>query len=100
MVAFILLDSPKESIMDLEVSSYHFFLLLNVTSLALVIANSRASIIYLFFPTQVVSFEGGRPSMTKYLQSFPFPYYILLKNMEALPRALADLLRQVSSLFA
>lgn len=60
MVAFILLDSPKESIMDLE----------------------------------EVSFEGGLFSKTLYMNSFPFPYYILLKNMEALPRALADLLRQ------
>jgi len=60
MVAFILLDSPQESIMDITEAS----------------------------------FEGGRPSITKYLDSFPFPYYILLKNMEALPRALADLLRQ------
>jgi hypothetical protein len=33
---------------------------------------------------------------TKYLESFPFPYYIVLKNIEALPRTLADLLRQVS----
>jgi hypothetical protein len=33
---------------------------------------------------------------TKYLDSFPFPYYIVLKNIEALPRTLADLLRQVS----
>jgi len=33
---------------------------------------------------------------TKYLDSFPFPYYIVLKNIDALPRTLADLLRQVS----
>ncbi|KAL8046294.1 hypothetical protein ABFX02_08G168300 [Erythranthe guttata] len=30
----------------------------------------------------------------KYLDSFPFPYYVILKNIEALPRTLADLLRQ------
>lgn len=35
---------------------------------------------------------------TKYLDSFPFPYYIVLKNIEALPRTLADLLRQVISI--
>ncbi|KAL2892752.1 Midasin [Bienertia sinuspersici] len=29
-----------------------------------------------------------------YLDSFPFPYYMVLRNIEALPRTLADLLRQ------
>uniref|UniRef100_F6HXY6 Midasin n=2 Tax=Vitis vinifera TaxID=29760 RepID=F6HXY6_VITVI len=61
MVAFLLLDSPQESIMDL----------------------------------QEVSFQGGNMKISKYLDSFPFPYYIILKNIEALPRTLADLLRQV-----
>lgn len=31
------------------------------------------------------------------MDSFPFPYYVMLKNIEALPRTLADLLRQVWS---
>ncbi|KAL2899649.1 Midasin [Bienertia sinuspersici] len=30
-----------------------------------------------------------------YLDSFPFPYYMILRNIEALPRTLADLLRQI-----
>ncbi|KAJ6850542.1 midasin [Iris pallida] len=60
MVAFIVLDSPNESIMNVEEAS----------------------------------FEGGKVSITKYLNSFPFPYYIILRNMETLPLALADLLRQ------
>jgi hypothetical protein len=33
---------------------------------------------------------------SKYMDSFPFPYYIVLRNIEALPRTLANLLRQVS----
>ncbi|KAJ0981578.1 hypothetical protein J5N97_009833 [Dioscorea zingiberensis] len=60
MVAFILLDSPQESIMDLKEAS----------------------------------FEGETLSFKRYLDSFPFPYYIVLRNIEALPRTLADLLRQ------
>ncbi|GAB4842595.1 hypothetical protein Ancab_012571 [Ancistrocladus abbreviatus] len=60
MVAFLLLDSPEESIMDL----------------------------------MEASFEGGNMRFSKYLDSFPFPYYIVLRNVEALPRTLADLLRQ------
>ncbi|KAH7288779.1 hypothetical protein KP509_31G042700 [Ceratopteris richardii] len=43
---------------------------------------------------QSVSFSGGVPAFSKYIDTFPFPYYILLKNIEELPRTLADLLRQ------
>ncbi|MCD9559779.1 hypothetical protein HAX54_018032 [Datura stramonium] len=39
------------------------------------------------------SFQGGEVKL-QYLDSFPFPYYVVLKNIEALPRTLADLLRQ------
>ncbi|XP_040370504.1 midasin isoform X3 [Rosa chinensis] len=39
-------------------------------------------------------YEGGQVKFTKYMESFPFPYYIVLRNVEALPRTLADLLRQ------
>ncbi|KAG0489307.1 hypothetical protein HPP92_008118 [Vanilla planifolia] len=60
MIAFILLDSPRESIMDL----------------------------------MEASFEGQTLTFNKYLNAFPFPYYIVLNNIEALPRTLADLLRQ------
>ncbi|XP_073126022.1 midasin isoform X2 [Henckelia pumila] len=41
-----------------------------------------------------VAFEGKEIKRSKYLDSFPFPFYVVLKNIEALPRALADLLRQ------
>ena len=43
---------------------------------------------------QSVTFEGGKPSFVRYLDSFPFPYYIILKDMSELPRTLADLLKQ------
>ncbi|KAK8943576.1 hypothetical protein KSP40_PGU010141 [Platanthera guangdongensis] len=60
MIAFILLDSHEESIMD-----------------------------------QMEAFVDGRTTtFKKYIDGFPFPYYIVLKNVEALPRTLADLLRQ------
>lgn len=50
--------------------------------------------VYNFF-FQEASFEGEKLSFTKYLKTFPFPYYIILRNIETLPRTLADLLRQV-----
>ncbi|KAL1538139.1 midasin-like [Salvia divinorum] len=60
MVAFLLLDSPNESIMDL----------------------------------QEFTGKGTEFKLSRYIESFPFPYYVVLKNIEALPRTLADLLRQ------
>ena len=39
--------------------------------------------------------NGVLQKAVPYLDSFPFPYYIVLRNIEALPRTLADLLRQV-----
>lgn len=60
MVAFILLDSKEESIMD----------------------------------RKKVTIRGGNVEFSRYMDSFPFPYYIVLRNVEALPRTLADLLRQ------
>lgn len=49
---------------------------------------------FLFFQ-EVESWKGGVPKFSKYMDSFPFPYYIVLRNIDALPRTLADLLRQV-----
>ncbi|GLT49686.1 hypothetical protein SLA2020_232280 [Shorea laevis] len=65
MVAFLILDSQQESIMDLqEVVPIHD-------------KDRRMKIL-----------------VSKYLDSFPFPYYVVLRNIEALPKTLADLLRQ------
>lgn len=43
---------------------------------------------------QSVSFVAGQPVFTRYMDSFPFPFYIVLRDIGALPRTLADLLRQ------
>ncbi|KAI3759776.1 hypothetical protein L6452_07827 [Arctium lappa] len=40
------------------------------------------------------SFESGKCGLVKYMDSFPFPFYVILKDIETLPRTLADLLRQ------
>jgi midasin len=41
-----------------------------------------------------VSFVGGKPVFARYMDSFPFPFYIVLRDTAALPRTLADLMRQ------
>ncbi|KAK7311671.1 hypothetical protein RJT34_09956 [Clitoria ternatea] len=56
----------------------------------LLLDNSQESIMDLM----EASFEGGKMKFSKYMDSFPFPYYIVLRNIEALPRTLANLLRQ------
>ena len=43
---------------------------------------------------QSVTFEGGKPLFVRYLDSFPFPYYIILRDMDELPRTLADVMKQ------
>lgn len=43
---------------------------------------------------KTVSFADGAPKFTSYMDSFPFPYYIVLRDIAALPMTLADLMRQ------
>ena len=43
---------------------------------------------------QSVTFENGTPVFKRYLDEFPFPYYLVLRDIEHLPRLLADVLRQ------
>ena len=43
---------------------------------------------------QSVSFAGGRPVFSSYLDSFPFPFYTVVSEAPTLPRTLCDLLRQ------
>ena len=43
---------------------------------------------------QSVSFAGGKPVFSSYLDSVPFPFFTLVQDVAALPRTLCDLLRQ------
>jgi midasin len=43
---------------------------------------------------QSVSFVGGKPLFTSYLDSFPFPFFTIVSEVATLPRTLCDLLRQ------
>lgn len=43
---------------------------------------------------QSVKFVDGKPVFERYMDTFPFPYYIVLRDIAALPMTLADLLRQ------
>jgi len=41
-----------------------------------------------------VSFEKGRPIVKRFIEDYPFPYYMILDDMQALPEVLGDALRQ------
>jgi midasin len=43
---------------------------------------------------QQVKYVGGGIKFTKYLDDYPFNFYIILKNLSALPETLADAMRQ------
>lgn len=57
----------------------------------LVLDSAKSSVVEM----QSVAFgSDGKPTFTRYLDGFPFPYYMLLRDVTALPRALAGLMRQ------
>jgi midasin len=44
--------------------------------------------------------ENNKPTIVSYMEQFPFPYYMILKNINALPQSLSDALRQWFSFVA
>ncbi|KAK9809153.1 hypothetical protein WJX72_010301 [[Myrmecia] bisecta] len=59
--------------------------------LAFIILDNPASSL---LDMQTVTFAAGKPHFAKYIDTFPFPYYIVLRDIAALPATLAGLLRQ------
>jgi midasin len=43
---------------------------------------------------ETVEFDGGQMKITKYMESFPFDYFVVVKNVNKLPEVLAEVLRQ------
>ena len=41
-----------------------------------------------------VTYPNGKLKVVNYLESFPFPYYIILKELQSLPEIVSDALRQ------
>eukprot|EP00980_Cylindrotheca_fusiformis_P010227 scaffold2271_cov130-Cylindrotheca_fusiformis.AAC.22 len=41
-----------------------------------------------------VSFEKGKPVVKRFIEDYPFPYYIILEDMSSLPEVLGDALKQ------
>lgn len=39
-------------------------------------------------------FSGSRVEITSYMDSFPFPFYLILRDINNLPAVLSDALRQ------
>lgn len=41
-----------------------------------------------------VTFQKGKPIVKRFIDDYPFPYYIILEDMQVLPEVLGDALRQ------
>lgn len=46
------------------------------------------------FNTKMVSFRGDKVVTSSYFDEFPFPYYVAIQKLEALPDVLSDALKQ------
>jgi midasin (ATPase involved in ribosome maturation) len=46
------------------------------------------------FNTRTVEFKGDKVVTSAYLDDFPFPYYVAIQKLEALPEVLSDALKQ------
>jgi midasin len=46
------------------------------------------------FNTRTVSFRGNQVVTSSYFDEFPFPYYVAIQQLDALPAVLADALKQ------
>jgi midasin len=44
--------------------------------------------------TQSVTYVKGKMATQSYMDGYPFPFYIIVRNVRALPDALSDALRQ------
>lgn len=54
--------------------------------------SSRDSILDIKVP--IFKGPGEMPEIRSYMEEFPFPYYIILRDVNALPETLSDALRQ------
>ncbi|CAJ1388354.1 unnamed protein product [Effrenium voratum] len=46
------------------------------------------------FDLRAVSYETGRCQVVPYLQDFPFPYYVVVQDLQSLPAILSDVMKQ------
>lgn len=52
------------------------------------------------FARTTAAFNEGRVQITKYLDSFPFPHYLVCERLQELPELLSDALRSAFELFS
>lgn len=56
----------------------------------LIVDNGKESILN----TEKIHFIGSKVVKSKYIEEYPFPYYIILRDLESLPEILGDALKQ------
>ena len=45
-------------------------------------------------------FKGGKPMSSAYLDNYPFPFYVVLRDIRQLPQVLGDTMRQWMEIIA
>merc|ERR1712022_3233 len=84
------LDSDNRERLDVVVKDMAERNILVVLVVLDKVQDSRNSI----FNTKSVEFVGDKIVTSSYLDNFPFPYYVAIQDLEALPDVLSDALRQ------
>lgn len=87
LFVFIILDNPKMSLLERKVC------ILNAVRWSVPDAVDYLTHLSSLF-LQSFSFTGGKLEEHMYMHSFPFPYYILVRDTKSLPNTLASLLAQ------
>ena len=84
------LDSDNRARLDVVIKDFAEKNILVVLVVLDKVEDRRNSI----FNTKSVEFVGDKIVTKKYLDDFPFPYYLAIQDLSALPDVLADALRQ------
>jgi midasin len=84
------IDSDNRAVLDRivhDMSEQHILVVL-------IIIDSHADRKDSIFNTRTVSFRGDKVVTQSYLEDFPFPYYVAIQHVHALPEVLSDALKQ------
>lgn len=91
-LVFIIVDNPKNKVNKI--------LLFSLCIMILVEVYSKIPYVFIFLQDSILDIrmpvfrEGKLMGINSYMDSFPFPFYMILRDINALPGVLSDALRQ------
>ncbi len=90
-VIFVVLDNPNSRVSKEEPNLFHY-LHIQIQSVTKPVAVLQDSILDIKVP--IFKGPGELPEIRSYMEEFPFPFYVILRDVNALPETLSDALRQ------